>query len=106
MTKKQQDKVLESERNCTFYDDINFKSEDNYTFKIIFFNAVLGRLHLGYTQQDAANYLQVSKRTIIELEKGNSNNLKLVLNYIDLFKYDFALHNKKRGLLKFKYQVI
>lgn len=106
MTDKQQIKVLNSARNCTFYDDVIFKSAEFNTFKDQFFNAVLGRSELGYTQKDVSLLLGVSKRTVIDLEKGKSNNLKLVLNYISAFSFDFATEHKRKKMLENKYTVI
>lgn len=97
MTDKQNSKVLESAISCTFYDDIIFKNADFSTFKLMFFNAVAGRMEKGCTQQDVAKLLNIGKRTVIKLEKGNSNNLKLVLSYISLFQHDFATQRKKRS---------
>lgn len=98
LTKKQQDSVLKSVNNYTLLDDVNYKGNYNYTFKDEFFSAVMCRISSKLTQQQVADMFDVTKKTIIELEKGKSNNLKLVLNYIHKFKSDLR-SNKRKGYL-------
>jgi DNA-binding XRE family transcriptional regulator len=93
MTLNQQNKVLEHANNCTLFDDIKLEIE-NFCIKTMFFNSVLGRIEQKYTQDDVANYLNISKRTVVNLEKGEVNNIVLILNYIHLFNYDFASKRK------------
>lgn len=92
-------KVLEVAENCTLFNDLKLESE-NICIKTLFFNAVLGRIEQNYKQEDVASYLNISKRTVVELEKGRVDKLTLVFKYINLFGYDFA--NNKKELKKIK----
>ena len=100
MTLNQKNKVVECAKNCNLFDNIKLEIA-NFCIKTRFFNAVLGRIERGYTQNDVADYLKISKRTVIELEKGKVNNLVVVLNYIHLFGFDFANERKKRSAKRF-----
>ena len=103
MTKKQQDKIQEYAKNCTTYDDMIFEDEVFSTFKDKFFNAVMGRVEMLYTQNDVSKILNISLRSVVELEKGKSTNITIVNNYIEIFKYNFS---QKRKVNRRKYIVV
>lgn len=96
----QVDKVLKLANNCALFDKLKFK-DANFCVKTLFLNAVLGREKQGYTQEQVANYLEVSKRTVQNLEKGKVSNIVLILNYIHFFGYAFANENKRAAAKKF-----
>ena len=72
----------------------------NFCIKNEFFNAVLGRIEQDYTQKDVANILGISKRTVVELEKGNVDKITLIFKYINAYSYDFIKNKTKKTYKK------
>lgn len=87
-------KVLETAKNCTLLDNLKLESV-NFCIKDLFFNAVLGRIEQNYTQKDVSNYLGISKRTVINLEKGEVDKITLIFKYINKYSIDFANSKKE-----------
>lgn len=93
-------KVIQDAKNCTLYEGLTFPSEVSCV-KTALFNAVLGRMELKHTQEDVSAYLGISVRSVIELEKGKSNNLTMVLKYVNRYAYNFAKKKLEQSRVKY-----
>lgn len=103
----QNDRIIKLANNCTFLDGLVFE-DANFCIKARFLNAVLNRFD-KYTQEDVADRLSISKRTVVNLEKGKVTNIVTILNYIHCFKFDFAAERKKqvqRNFYKHKIRIV
>ena len=81
-------KILELANNCELFDLIKFKDE-NFCIKTRFLNAVLNRWE-NYKEDEVSDLLNISKRSVHNLEKGKVNNIVTVLNYIHFFGRDYV----------------
>lgn len=89
----QNDKIIKLAGNCTFLEGLRFIDE-SFCIKSRFLNAVLNRFD-KYTQEEASEVLDVSKRTIASLEAGKVTNIVTILNYIHYFSFEFARERQK-----------
>lgn len=96
----QQFKVLEYSKNCTLFDNQNSKSAN--IENSIFFNAVLGRISQGFTQNDVCCLLKISKRSVVKFEKGLIDKPLLISKYIESYEFDFA--NNKKELIQIRFR--
>lgn len=82
------DKILKVAQNFTILKLIPVIS-DGICIKTLFLNALLNRWESHFTQDDVAEYLGISKRTVVKLEKGHLDSLTSVIQYINLFGKDY-----------------
>lgn len=88
-------KILEIANSCTILNDISVIDE-KLCIKTLFLNALLNRWKSNYTLDDVASYLEVSKRTAINLEKCKVKNIVIITKYIKLF----GKHNAEESQIK------
>lgn len=94
-------KVLENAKNCTLLDNLKIPGVE-FCIKDRFFNAVLGRIEQKHEQKDVAKLLKISKRTVVDLEKGNVDKITLIFRYIQAYSFDFAENKKELKQIAFK----
>lgn len=94
-------KVLEMANNCTLLDGLIIEDAE-FCIKTRFFNAVLGRIEQNYTQDDVSRLLDISKRTVVDFEKGKIDKLTLIFKYIKAYSFDFAKNKKDLVQIAFK----
>lgn len=96
----QTNKLLKVANSCTIFDSIDLPSAD-IDIKNRYLNALINRLESKHTQQDVANRLGVSKRTVIDLESGKVNNIVTIFNYIHHYGKDNAQIKLRRSRARY-----
>lgn len=92
-------KILKIANKCTILYKLKINDVD-FCVKDRLLNAILNRWESNYTQYDVAEYLNVSKRTVVNIEKLEVNNIIYIFNYINLFGNNNALNKKKESYKK------
>lgn len=98
-------KILELAKKRTIFDEIVFNDAE-FCIKTRFLNAVYNRWVSDYTQEDVATMLNISKRSVSELENCKSNNLVHILNYIHHYQKNNAqeaIKKRKKRQLHYNY---
>ena len=89
-------KMINIANNCDFLKDLEDKGAD-YGIRNKLLNAILNRKQSKTTQKEASELINVSKRTISDIEQMRVSNITTILEYIYHFSKDNAIDNRVKS---------